>query len=123
MPDYRLQAVRVFTKDFERALAFYMSRVGLKPSAVEIEEQYAVFPVGEAVLVVEAVNPENAEAEELVGRFVGASLSVANIQDSYDAMRGRGVVFTGSPVEQSWGGILAHFHDPDDNILTLVQLI
>ena len=123
MPDYRLQAVRVFTRDFDKALAFYTSRVGLRPSAVEIEEEYAVFPVGEAVLVVEAVNPDNPEAEDLVGRFVGASLSVSNVQEFYDELRGRGVRFTGSPVEQSWGGILAHFHDPDDNVLTLVQLI
>ena len=33
----------------------------------------------------------------------------------------KGVRLTAPPEAQDWGGVLAHFADPDGNILTLVQ--
>ena len=35
-------------------------------------------------------------------------------------LTGKGVVFTEPPEKQQWGGTIAHFRDPDGNILTLL---
>ena len=39
---------------------------------------------------------------------------------TYDALVARGVEFLGPPEKQPWGGVPAHLHDPDANILTLI---
>ena len=56
----------------------------------------------------------------MVGRFVGVSLRVDDIDGVYETLKMRGVQFKSPPEKQSWGGSHAHFQDPDGNILTLL---
>jgi len=56
-----------------------------------------------------------------VGRFVGVTLMVDDIAETYARLTSRGVEFTGRPEKQHWGGTLAHFKDLDGNVLTLMQ--
>ena len=121
MTDYRLSAIRVFTRDLERAVDFYTNRLGMKPDAVNEGEGFAVFPAGDALLLLETVDPADTEDVALIGRFVGASLAVEDIQAVYEELESKGVRFTQPPRKQPWGGLMTHFHDPDDNILTLIQ--
>ncbi|MCH8981102.1 VOC family protein [candidate division KSB1 bacterium] len=64
---------------------------------------------------------DEAEALELVGRFVGVSFAVSDIAETYRKLQGKGVEFTHPPERQFWGGLMIHFRDPDGNILTLLQ--
>jgi uncharacterized glyoxalase superfamily protein PhnB len=57
----------------------------------------------------------------MVGRFVGVTLMVDNIEEQYNRLAGKGVEFTGPPEKQSWGGTLAHLKHLDGNVLTLMQ--
>jgi predicted enzyme related to lactoylglutathione lyase len=84
--EYRLRAVRVFTSDFGRAREFYSDVLGMTPEGVSETEGYAVFAAGEAVLIVEAMDPSDSEASDLIGRFVGASLAVDDIQRVYETL-------------------------------------
>ncbi|MGH7288269.1 MAG: VOC family protein [Myxococcota bacterium] len=52
-----------------------------------------------------------------LGRFLGVSLAVADIQATYEQLFARGVDFLAPP---EGGGVLAHFRDPDGNVLSLV---
>jgi len=70
-------------------------------------------------LIVEAVLP-GSEESHLVGRFVGVSLAVEDIDLVYDSLSLAGVPFDGRPEKQPWGGTLAHFKDPAGNTLTLL---
>ena len=81
---------------------------------------WAEFDLGSAGLAIERINPEDAEAESLVGRFVGISIQVDDLETVYQTLCERGVQFTGPPEKQPWGGVLAHFTDPDNNTLTLL---
>jgi uncharacterized glyoxalase superfamily protein PhnB len=73
-------------------------------------------------LVVEAVATDAPQDEEvLVGRFTGLSFTVTDIQAEFSNLVSRGVVFTGSPERQAWGGTLATLRDPAGNELQLVQ--
>ncbi len=118
---YRLNSVRLFTTDFKRAVNFYSETLGMTSKGVNETEGYAVYAVGDAQLLIEVMDPSDNEAKELVGRFAGVSFTVDNIQEAYETLNAQGVRFTNPPQKQSWGGIMTHFHDPDDNVLTLVQ--
>jgi catechol 2,3-dioxygenase-like lactoylglutathione lyase family enzyme len=116
----QLVAIRIFVDDLTAARRFYQETLGL-PLAWD-EEDSLGFDVG-GNLIVESV-PRSAKAEDraLVGRFVGCSLEVNNVEKACKALSAKGVVFTGPPERQPWGGTLAHFKDPSGNILTLVEI-
>jgi predicted enzyme related to lactoylglutathione lyase len=115
-----LSAVRLFVSELQRAVDFYGGTLALELTTRD-ESAYAVFQLSNVTLLVERVDPADAEFKELVGRFTGVSFDTADIRAAYDRLVSAGVRFAGPPEKQVWGGILAHFHDPDDNVLTLVE--
>ena len=114
-----LAAVRVFTRDLARAVPFYRDVLGLP--LLHRDASYAVFDTGPARLILEGLAASDPEGKDLVGRFTALSFSVGDIHGLIAALKGKGVVFDGDAEAQDWGGTLAHFHDLDGNILTLVQ--
>ncbi len=119
--DYRLYLVRVFSTRWEEALAFYRDTLQWPLSYVDEDLGWAQFSLGECDIGLERCDPEHPETAELVGRFVGCSIEVSDAQSAYDTLRGRGVEFVEPPEQQPWGGVLAHFRDPDGNVLTLLS--
>jgi hypothetical protein len=90
MPEFEVQYLRVFVRDFDRALRFYTGTLGL--TATEAYEGWAQFDTGACQRAIERVDPEDDEAvveslpglgQSLVGRFVGASLRVTDIDATY----------------------------------------
>lgn len=118
--DFELAVVRIFVSDWNRAIRFYTETLGLPVSYRSDEYGWAELDTGAAKLALERVPPDDAEGQGHIGRFVGVSLRVADVDATYVALSKRGVEFPGIPREQAWGGILAHLRDPDGNILTLV---
>jgi catechol 2,3-dioxygenase-like lactoylglutathione lyase family enzyme len=123
MLEFEVQYLRVF----DRALRFYIGTLGL--NATVAYEGWAQFDTGACQLAIERVDPEEDEAvveslpglgQSLVGRFVGASLRVIDIDATYRDLLAKGVEFVEPPERMPWGGVLAHFKDPDGNILTLL---
>ncbi len=121
--DYRLYALRVFTRDWDRAVAFYSETLGMPIHYANPEIGWAELDTGAAHLAIERLAADDLEADELVGRFVGVSLEVDDIEMAHETLAARGVEFLEPPMEQPWGGVLAHFRDPDGNVLTLLGLI
>jgi catechol 2,3-dioxygenase-like lactoylglutathione lyase family enzyme len=114
-----IEAVRVFTTRLTEARRFYADVLGLKE--VLATDAMAMFDTGQAKLIVEHVEPNDPEAAGLVGRFAAFSFTVANMETTLNDLRHHSIEWLGPPERQAWGGILAHFKDPDGNILTLVQ--
>jgi len=129
-----IEAVRVFTTHLAQARRFYGETLGL--AELFADEAMVMFATGQAKLIVERVeagDPEASgpeasgpeasgpEASGLVGRFAAFSFTVADMAAAASALRERAVAFLGPPERQGWGGVLAHFKDPDGNILTLVE--
>ena len=114
----RIAAIRVFVFDLEAARKFYEETLGLADRSDG--EDYSTFTLGDVRLIIEPVEPTSDYAL-LVGRFTGFSFEVADVNAAYEELRGRGVAFLDPPETQPWGGILAHFEDPDENILTIVE--
>jgi len=109
-----VSAIRVFVGDLGRARGFYGGTLGL-PELWDAGDAVG-YDVG-ATLIVER-GPEDEPG--LVGRFVGLSFGVADVAAAQAALAAKGVPFLGPPELQAWGGVLAHFRDPDGNVLTLV---
>jgi predicted enzyme related to lactoylglutathione lyase len=119
--DYKLFAVRVFVGDWDRAVRFCTETLGI-PAAYRSDEMgWAQLATGESQLALERVAPGGAEVGDLVGRFVGVSLQVEDIEASDKVLVERGVEFVAPPEKQPWGGVLAHFRDPDGNVITLLE--
>jgi lactoylglutathione lyase len=113
-------AVRLFVSDLERAVDFYRNILGLE--LTHDEHSYAVFQLQNVTLLVERMDPGHKEFKDLVGRFAGVSFTTKDIRAAYERLASTGVRFERPPERQFWGGTLAHFHDPDHNVLTLVQV-
>ena len=116
-----LAAARIFTRDLAQSRAFYADVLGLRVCGGDVTDGFVLFDTGATATILEAVDDDDPEARDLVGRFLGLSFSVADLQAAYRSLLARGVVFDAGPEQQPWGGWLAHLRDPDDNILTLVQ--
>ncbi|MGC4086650.1 MAG: VOC family protein [Polyangiaceae bacterium] len=114
-------AVRIFVRDLPRALHFYRDDLGLAQVGGANEVGYWVFSSGSLNLIVESVDPSDAEASALLGRFVGLSFRVDDIHQAVAELKRVGAHISGEPELQAWGGTLAHFDDPDGNRLSLVQ--
>ena len=115
----RLSIVRVFVRDFERALRFYTGTLGIPLALRSNEYGWAQLATGQAQLALERLDPASGEDARL-GRFLGVSLAVADVCATYEELFARGVDFLAPPEQMSWGGVVAHFRDPDGNVLTLV---
>ena len=115
----KLYALRIFVDDLAAARSFYRDTLGLP---IQWDHETSAFGVDAgANLIIEAVAKDApADDRELVGRFVGCSLQVDDIDAEYARLKAAGVSFAGPPKEQYWGGTLAHFTDPAGNTLTLV---
>ena len=128
MPElaYRLLLVRIFVRDFERAVRFYTETLGMPLAFRDDAIGGAQLRIAGADLALELDRGER-EAdgegedsdEDMVGRFVGVSLAVEDIEHTYQTLLARGVEFLRPPQRMPWGGVLAHLRDPDGNVLTL----
>lgn len=118
-----LSAARVFVRDIVAAKRFYGQILGLPLKADGSRYGYCVFASGSADLVVEAVADDAPQEDRsLVGRFTGLSFKVQDASAKHEELQALGVPFTGPPEVQSWGGVLATFHDPSGNGLQIVEL-
>jgi lactoylglutathione lyase len=117
---YKLFVVRVWVSDWQRAVEFYGKTLEIPFTFCDDEMGWAQLDTGECNLALERMDPADPEATHLLGRYVGVSLQVPDIQKTYERLRERGVEFAGPPAQQPWGGTLAHLKDPDGNTLTLL---
>ena len=113
----KIYGLRIWVDDMAAARRFYGETLSLTP---KWDMEMAVgYDLG-IDLIVERDDGSH-EGEDLVGRFVGTSIQVDDIQATYEALSARGVPFLGPPEKMPWGGTLAHFKDPAGNTLTLLQ--
>ena len=114
-----IDTIRMFVFDLKKSIPFYAEVLGKDPAFQD--EDCAIFQSGTVKLMLERVQPDDVDEEEMVGRFTGISFAVQDIRKAFAELLARKVQFDGRPEIQPWGGALAHFFDPDGNVLTLVQ--
>lgn len=120
MPIGPIETVRVFTRDIARARPFYEEGLRLTPLMAD-GGGVCLYDTGQAKLLLEQADPASPEEGTLIGRFAGLSFTVESMGDTVAELTSRGIRLSDPPETQPWGGVLAHFADPDGNILTLVE--
>ncbi|MES9929586.1 MAG: VOC family protein, partial [Candidatus Thiodiazotropha sp. 6PDIVS] len=101
--------VRIFVDDWLSACEFYEKKLGLTLEFKDESFGWAEFDVGGAKLGIERVDEDaSSEDKNLIGRFIGVSLQVDDVELTYEDLVGKGVEFTSIPEKQIWGGVLVH---------------
>jgi predicted enzyme related to lactoylglutathione lyase len=117
----KARTVGVYVSDQDRALDFYVDKLGFEkrtdepmgPEARWIE----VAPAGAETVLVLFTPPGQ---EDRIGTFSNVVFECDDIEATYRELRGRGVEFTEEPSEQPWG-MWAQFKDVDGNEFGLIQ--
>ena len=118
----RIDSIRVFVNDLDNARIFYEKALGLECIADGYDEGYLVYRPGDFNLILETVDPNNAEEVDLVGRFTGISFHHENIDEICQTLKSFDPdCIVSEPSEQDWGGHMAHVSDPSGNVVTFVE--
>ncbi len=113
-PELRIDHVYYWTRDLERAVAFYRDVLGLE-LVRRAGNGWAEFRAGEAKLALHGT--EDAELPP-AGTVV---FGVDDLDEARWALQGRGVAFDGHEAEVPGVGRFATFHDPDGNPIQLIE--
>jgi predicted enzyme related to lactoylglutathione lyase len=103
------------TQDFERAVAFYQGTLGLRKSVRWGERPAAEFETGSLTI---AVMESSAFGIEFAPHTHPVALHVENVAAARAELEARGVEFAAATMDS---GVchMAHFRDPDGNVLML----
>ncbi len=116
----KLELVSVPVSDVDRAKAFYAEKLGYHADIDQTQPDGRRFvqltPPGSACSI--AIGRGITEMPPGSMQFL--LLVVSDIQQAWEALRGKGVEVT-RPQRQPWGAIHADFADPDGNRWTLQQ--
>jgi serine phosphatase RsbU (regulator of sigma subunit)/catechol 2,3-dioxygenase-like lactoylglutathione lyase family enzyme len=146
-PFLSIHAVRVFVRDLDKAIAFYVRQLGFRvviDTRLQSGERWVAVapPDGTAILALVAPAPGSAE-HRLIGRATQVVLITADVTARFHEWSKKGVRFTSAPrlrrikYEHApaapgsprllgerppvWGGVFARFRDPDGNAFSLVS--
>jgi len=139
-PILRIHCIKVFVRDQERSLRFYLDQLGFRLVADNLlqsgERWLAVAPPdGEAVLALVAPPPDSRQFQ-LIGHPTDIVFVTEDVIARYREWSRRGVKFLSvpklrrirsteilSPGHESpvWGGVFTYFKDLDDNSFSLVS--
>jgi serine phosphatase RsbU (regulator of sigma subunit)/catechol 2,3-dioxygenase-like lactoylglutathione lyase family enzyme len=145
-----LHAVRVFVRDLDRSLRFYLEQLGFRlviDTRLQSGERWVAVspPDGTAILTLVAPRPRSAEYR-LIGRATQVVLVTADVAARFQEWSRKGVRFVSAPrlrrikYERTlppapspsssmllgeetpvWGGVFARFRDVDGNTFSLVS--
>ncbi|HEX6736633.1 MAG TPA: SpoIIE family protein phosphatase [Vicinamibacteria bacterium] len=143
-PYLRVHAVRVFVRDHDRSLRFYLDQLGFKlafDARVESGQRWVAVapPDGSTVLSLVVPSPRSPERKH-IGRATQVVFVTEDVPAKYREWSQRGVHFrhtprlkrvryertqgaaaTAPPQEPIWGGVFTSFEDVDGNSFALVS--
>lgn len=119
-----IQLASVFVSDQDRALDFYVGRLGMEKRIDGTEEEagrrfLVVAPPGSPLGLALVKGDAGDGTADRVGGFSGIVLGADDVESTHAALTERGVQFLEPPSKQEWGAVQALLVDPDENILVL----
>ncbi|MGE7185354.1 VOC family protein [Peribacillus sp. NPDC006672] len=127
----KLLQIRLLVNDFKKSSNFYKDILGLSISWYEEEMEYALFNNGETKIellsrkaMAEVVGEENNFFEgESQSKFL-LQFEVVDVDKTYNRLRENGIEFITKPHDRKeWRSRIAHFRDPDRNLIEIYKML
>ncbi len=119
---YKVDTLRIVVRDLNEAMAFYQQGIGIAVMSFDEELGWADLDMGEGITTRHEWDyPFSGEFRTRVGRFLGISLAVEDLQSTYEKLSARGVIFVKVPQRHASGTLVAHLQDPSGNVLTFIE--
>ncbi|CAA9431444.1 MAG: hypothetical protein AVDCRST_MAG01-01-3020 [uncultured Rubrobacteraceae bacterium] len=120
----RLYSADIYVHDLDRAIDFYVDKVGFEKRVDEpVDEEghrwVEVAPSGSKTALVLS-HGFGSWSPEKVGGWCRLIFSVDDLRSTFGALRARGVTFESEPEESPYG-VYAQVRDPDGNVFGLLQ--
>ncbi len=131
MIDLKLLQIRLLVKDFKKSAVFYRDLLEFPVSWYEEDMEYALFNNGEtkielvsrnvmAELVGEGNKPLEAEYQS---KFL-LQFEVEDVDQTYNRFKEKGIEFVNEQHDrEEWRVRVAHFRDPDDNLIEIYKML
>lgn len=123
-PYLRLSAIKIFVRDQERSLRFYLDQLGFSlafDDPLPSGGRWLLVSPPDGTALLELVAPERGTDEyKLIGRSTQTAFLTEDITAKFDEWRHRGVRFHRHPQVQPSGATCAVFEDLDGNLFTLL---
>ncbi len=111
-----IHSVLIWTEDVSRLLPFYRDILGLKPQMES--EEFAVYMLNGPGLVIGKHSEVQGKSHD--PNRVMVNFRVKDCQAEYERLSKQGVEFIRTPTKDAIH-IIATFHDPDGNVLQLLE--
>ncbi|MCX2734802.1 MULTISPECIES: VOC family protein [unclassified Bacillus (in: firmicutes)] len=127
----KLLQIRLLVNDFKKSVEFYKDLLGLPISWLEKEMEYALFDNGETKIellsrenIAEIVGEERKSLDgDAQSRFL-LQFKVEDVDKTYEYLHKQGIKCVNEPHDrQEWRARVAHFRDPDNNLIEIYKMI
>jgi catechol 2,3-dioxygenase-like lactoylglutathione lyase family enzyme len=114
----------LFVEDLDRALAFYVDKVGL-PVRFQDKGYAELAAEGSKLALLARSRVAELTGDAHTGRPASGAhegsvtLLVEDVNRVHRELAGRGVDFLGAPKDRPWGQRSAFFHDPDGHLIEI----
>ena len=114
----RVWLTMIKVEDMDRALNFYNKTLGLNIALCARKFNHAEVGPAEPLAKIGLFATGKKSKRK---KRTGIVFDTDDIYSLYENLKKLGVRFIKKPTKMEWGGIMADFLDPDDNILEVVQ--
>jgi lactoylglutathione lyase len=127
----KLQQVRLVVKDFKKSVIFYRDILEFTVRWYQEDMEYVLFDTGETKLellsrkaMADVLGVANIPLEAENSSSFILDFGVDDVDVSYNRLRKKGIEFLTEPFDRTeWGARVAHFRDPDGNIIEIYRMI
>ena len=113
----RLSGVIIWTDQITNMVTFYEKVLGLSPHSVKPD--FVAYKWGNTKFSIGQHSKISGKTKDPYR--VMLNFDVSDIKTFCHQLTGKGVSFIRKPEREHWGGFVATFNDPDENIIQLLQ--
>lgn len=126
--DMKLSNIRLLVNDFEKSFYFYNKTLGLNCTWGDKYAVFASFDIGlpsglaifKSELMAEATRNNKANSNNASNDKFAIIIEVENVDEMFKELKTKSIKFITEPKDMvAWGIRVAHFRDPDGNLIEI----
>lgn len=126
--DMKLSNIRLLVNNFEKNFDFYSKTLSLKCTWGDKDAIYASFDIGlpsglaifKSELMAETTGNNNANSDNASDDKFAIIIEVENVDEMFTELKNKSIEFITEPKDmKAWGIRVAHFRDPDGNLIEI----